>query len=80
VLRLDDDERAHLDRLLAALTPEARKRRKAAVKDTVRPGIRVLLDSIEHLPAVVFSSRLDVLAVNDLGRPCTGRCSTATAR
>jgi hypothetical protein len=26
VLRLDDDERAHLDRLLAALTPEARKR------------------------------------------------------
>jgi transcriptional regulator with XRE-family HTH domain len=72
VLRLDDDERAHLDRLLAALTPEARKRRKAAVKDTVRPGIRVLLDSIEHLPAVVFSSRLDVLAVNDLGRALYG--------
>jgi transcriptional regulator with XRE-family HTH domain len=72
VLRLDDDERVHLDRLLAALTPEARKRRKAAVKDTVRPGIRVLLDSIEHLPAVVFSSRLDVLAVNDLGRALYG--------
>jgi transcriptional regulator with XRE-family HTH domain len=68
VLRLDDDERAHLDRLLAALTPEARKRRTTAVKHSVRPGIRVLLDSIEHLPAVVFSSRLDVLAVNDLGR------------
>lgn len=68
VLRLDDDERAHLDRLLAALTPEARKRRNAAVKDTVSPGIRVLLDSIGHLPAVVFNSRLDVLAVNDLGR------------
>jgi transcriptional regulator with XRE-family HTH domain len=67
-LRLDDDERAHLNRLLAALTPEARKRRTAAVKDTVSPGIRVLLDSLEHLPAVVFNSRLDVLAVNDLGR------------
>lgn len=68
VLRLDDDERAHLDRLLAALTPGARKRRKAPIKDTVSPGIRVLLDSLEHLPAVVFNSRLDVLAANDLGR------------
>ncbi|MFC9659501.1 helix-turn-helix transcriptional regulator [Nocardia sp. NPDC127606] len=69
VLRLDDDERAHLDRLLAALTPEARKRRTAApVKDTVSPGIRVLLDSMGHLPAVVFNSRLDVLAANDVGR------------
>ena len=68
VLRLDDDERRHLDRLLAALTPEARKRREAAVKDTVCPGIRVLLDSMGHLPAVVFNSRLDVLAANELGR------------
>jgi transcriptional regulator with XRE-family HTH domain len=68
VLRLDDDERAHLDRLLAALTPEARKRRTAAVKDTVSTGIRVLLDSVEHLPALVFNTRLDVLAANDLGR------------
>jgi hypothetical protein len=31
-------------------------------------SIRVLLDSMEHLPAVVFNSRLDVLAANDLGR------------
>ena len=68
VLRLSDDERAHLDRLLAALTPEARKRRTAAVKDTVSTGIRVLLDSMEHLPAMVFNARLDVIAVNDLGR------------
>lgn len=68
VLRLDDDERVHLDRLLAALTPQTRKRRKAPAADTVRPGIRVLLDSLPHLPAVVFNSRLDILAVNDLGR------------
>lgn len=72
VLRLDDDERAHLDRLLAALTPEAHKRRKTATKDRVSPGIRVLLDSIEHLPAVVFNSRLDILAINDLGRALYG--------
>ena len=68
VLRLDDDERSHLDRLLAALTPEARKRRTAAAKETVSPGVRVVLNSLQHLPAVVFNSRLDVLAANDLGR------------
>lgn len=68
VLRLDDDERTHLDRLLAALTPEPRKSRRVAVKETVSPGVRVLLDSLHHLPAMVFNSRLDVLAANDLGR------------
>src|SRR4051794_34979334 len=68
VLRLDDDERSHLDRLLAALTPEARKRRKAAVEETISPGVRVVLASLRPLPAVVFNSRLDVLAANDLGR------------
>ena len=68
VLRLDDDERAHLDRLLAALTPEARKRSRVAAKDPVTLGIRVLLDALDHLPAVVFNGRLDILAVNALGR------------
>jgi transcriptional regulator with XRE-family HTH domain len=68
VLRLDGDERAHLDRLLVALTPEARKRSRVAAKEPVTPGLRVLLDSLDHLPAVVFNGRLDVLAVNALGR------------
>lgn len=68
VLRLDDDERAHLDRLLAALTPASRKRSRGAAKDLVTPGIRVLLDSMDHLPAVVFNGRFDILAVNALGR------------
>jgi transcriptional regulator with XRE-family HTH domain len=68
VLRLDDDERGHLDRLLAALTPEARKRRKTPVNESVSPGIRVLLNSLDHLPAVVFNSRYDVVGANDLGR------------
>jgi hypothetical protein len=65
--------------LLAGVSPEYYIRLErgqatgpSAVKDAVRPGIRVLLDSIEHLPAVVFSSRLDVLAVNDLGRALYG--------
>jgi transcriptional regulator with XRE-family HTH domain len=67
VLRLDEDERAHLDRLLAALTPAARKRSRRAAKDLVTPGIRVLLDSMDHLPAVVFNGRFDILAANTLG-------------
>ncbi|MER5322962.1 helix-turn-helix domain-containing protein [Streptosporangium roseum] len=68
VLRLDDDERAHLGRLLAALTPAARKRSRSATKNLVTPGIRVLLDSLDHLPAVVFNGRFDILATNTLGR------------
>jgi len=68
VLRMDDDERAHLDRLLAALTPEARRRGRVAATDPVTPGMRVLLDALVHLPAVVFNGRLDILAVNALAR------------
>jgi len=68
VLRLDDDERAHLGRLLAALTPEARRRSRVATMDPVTQGIRVLLDALDHLPAVVFNGRLDLLAANVLGR------------
>ncbi|WP_172155589.1 helix-turn-helix domain-containing protein [Pseudonocardia broussonetiae] len=68
VLRLDADERAHLGRLLAALTPEARRRKPAPAADPVTPGVRVLLDALDHLPAVVLNARLDVVAVNRLGR------------
>src|SRR3954462_11291063 len=49
-LRLAGGERAHLDRLLAALTPEARKRSRVAAKEPVTPGLGVLLDSSDHLP------------------------------
>src|SRR3954454_831086 len=68
VLRLDADERAHLGPLLPPLTPEAPQRSRVATKDPVTAGVRVLLGSMDHLPAVVFNGRLDVLAVNTLGR------------
>ncbi|MFJ6894072.1 helix-turn-helix domain-containing protein [Streptomyces hokutonensis] len=68
VLGLDDDERAHFGRLLAALTPAARKRSRSAAKGLVTPGVRVLLDSMDQLPAVVFNGRFDILAANALGR------------
>ncbi|MET8830704.1 helix-turn-helix transcriptional regulator [Streptomyces sp. NPDC004610] len=70
VLRLDDDERVHLDRLLAALTPApaARRRGRGTAKDQVAPGIQIMLDSMDHLPAMVLNGRFDILAVNALGR------------
>jgi transcriptional regulator with XRE-family HTH domain len=67
-LRLDNDEREHLNRLLDALTPEARKRRPVLSEDKIRPGVQLLLDSLSHLPAFVFNGRLDIVAANDLGR------------
>jgi len=46
--------------------------------------VQVLLDSLSHLPAMVFNARLDVLAFNDLGRalyasvvPADGPVNTA---
>jgi transcriptional regulator with XRE-family HTH domain len=67
-LRLDADERAHLERLIAALTPAARRKRRPTRPDTVSPGVQVMLDSLHDLPAIVFNGRLDIVAVNDLGR------------
>jgi len=67
-LRLDGDERVHLDRLVAALTPGARRKRRPSKPDTVSPGIQVMLDSLNHLPAIVISGRLDIVATNELGR------------
>jgi transcriptional regulator with XRE-family HTH domain len=66
-LRLDHDERLHLDRLLAALTPENRKQRRPVDRMQVSAGIQVLLDSLQHLPAFVSNARLDLIAVNTLG-------------
>ena len=50
-----------------ALAQKPAHRRRVAAKDPVTPGMRVLLDSMDHLPAVVFNGRLDILAVNALG-------------
>ncbi|MCV7178168.1 helix-turn-helix domain-containing protein [Mycolicibacterium sphagni] len=67
-LHLDADERAHLIRLIDAVGPGRRKRRPTRSHDTVRPGIQVLLDGLDHLPAFVFNRRLDIIATNELGR------------
>jgi transcriptional regulator with XRE-family HTH domain len=67
-LRLGDDERAHLDRLLTGLTPAIHKRRRRPVTETVSDGVQVVLNAMPTLPAVVQNARLDVVAANALGR------------
>jgi transcriptional regulator with XRE-family HTH domain len=67
-LHLSAEERDHLSRLLDALGPNGRKRRPTVSHDTIRPGIQVLLDGLNHLPAFVFNRRLDIIATNDLGK------------
>ena len=39
-LHLDGDERVHLDRLIAALTPRARRKRRLAKPDAISPESR----------------------------------------
>lgn len=67
-LRLDGDERVHLDRLIAALVPAARRKRRSTTTGSVSPGVHVMLDALHDLPAVVFNAHLDIVAINDLGR------------
>ena len=59
---------AHLlDLLRTAGAPARSRQRRPPAPRGVRPTIQRLVDSI-HLPAVVLSGRLDVLAMNPLGR------------
>lgn len=62
-LQLDDAERAHLHHL----AKPRRIRRSAPRPQRVRPGVRLLLDSLPT-PAFVLGRRLDVLATNRMAR------------
>ncbi|MFD8544869.1 helix-turn-helix transcriptional regulator [Streptomyces sp. NPDC059649] len=70
VLRLDDTEQEYL-RTVAR--PAARRRAAAgAAPQKVRPGLRLLLDSIDRVPAFILGRRMDVLAWNALGDAVVG--------
>ncbi|MCO8273779.1 helix-turn-helix transcriptional regulator [Actinoplanes sp. TRM 88003] len=62
--RLDDAEREHLYDLAAKSPRPARRRTTPAV----RPAVQHLLDAMTGAPAYVRNGRLDILAVNPLGR------------
>ncbi|GAA4605798.1 transcriptional regulator with XRE-family HTH domain [Actinoplanes octamycinicus] len=65
VLGLDRVERQHLFNL-------ARPRPAACALRGVRPGVQLLLDLMETVPAFVLGRRMDVLAFNALGDAVNG--------
>jgi hypothetical protein len=67
-LQLNEAERLHLfDLARTANTSPARAARRRAPQQ-VRPGIQLILDGMTDTPAFVRNGRLDVLAINALGR------------
>jgi transcriptional regulator with XRE-family HTH domain len=66
-LKLDEAERAHLMDLARAANVTGRVPRHQSHRQ-VRPGIRRLLAGMSDVVAFVQNGRLDVLAVNTLGR------------
>jgi transcriptional regulator with XRE-family HTH domain len=64
-LQLDLAEREHLTDLLAQ--PTLARRAPAGVQ-RVRPGLYLMLQTLEHVPAFILGRRTDVLAANALAR------------
>ncbi len=69
-LRLDEAERNHLHDLVRAADDGGVRgpRRSRARTQTIRPGMQQLIDAMHGVPAVVQNGRLDVVAINRLGR------------
>ncbi|MGY0018297.1 helix-turn-helix domain-containing protein [Streptomyces sp. cg35] len=69
-LRLSDAEQAHLTRL--AKPKQQRRRARPPRRQTVRPGLRQLLDSLEGVPAYVAGARSEILAWNRMAAALFG--------
>ncbi|MEU0187990.1 helix-turn-helix transcriptional regulator [Streptomyces sp. NPDC006207] len=65
-LHLDATEREHLKDLLAR--PSAATRRAPTGPQRIRPGLLLMLETLQHVPAYVLGRRTDVLASNRLAR------------
>lgn len=61
-LRLDEHEFAHFRNL----AQPASTAKRPAPPQRIRPGLRITLDALSHVPAYVLGPYLDVLAWNDL--------------
>ncbi|WP_406450884.1 helix-turn-helix transcriptional regulator [Streptomyces sp. NBC_00876] len=68
VLRLDATEHAYLRKVAR---PSARTAEPSTVQ-RVRPGLRLLLDTLDRAPAFILGRRMDVLAWNALGDAVVG--------
>ena len=64
-LQLDEAERGHLFNLARAAKPS---RATSRAKPQIRPSVQRILDSMTTAAAFVRNGRLDILAINPLGR------------
>ncbi|TQS43425.1 helix-turn-helix transcriptional regulator [Cryptosporangium phraense] len=67
-LRLDETETTHLLALARAIQPATAPKAPVKPRETVRPGVQAILDSLVNAPAWVSNQRMDFLAGNALGR------------
>ncbi len=65
-LKLNEAEREHLFNLARGAGPATRRRRQPA--QSIHPSVQRILDGMTGIPAFVQSGRLDILAINELGR------------
>jgi transcriptional regulator with XRE-family HTH domain len=78
-LQLDEAERLHLrDLARAANASPARAARRRPPRQ-IRPGIQLILDGMNETPAFVRNGRLDILAINALGRALYSPAFTGSA-
>ncbi len=78
-LQLDDAERSHLHDLAAAQRRRPTRRTTRRTGATVPASLRRVLESMTGSPAFIRNGRLDILAVNNLGRALYAPLFTATA-
>jgi transcriptional regulator with XRE-family HTH domain len=67
-LQLDEAERHHLLNLARAANSRPARAAPRRVPQQIRPAIRLILDGMTDTPAFIRNGRLDVLAINALGR------------
>lgn len=67
-LLLDDAETDHLHDLARAADPRPPRQRRAKADSTVRPSLQRFLDAVTGAPVWVRDRRMNVIAVNPLGR------------
>jgi transcriptional regulator with XRE-family HTH domain len=67
-LQLDEAERTHLFNLARAARAARADRTPRRARSRVRPSVQRILDSMVTTPAFVRNGRLDLLAINALGR------------
>ncbi len=77
-LQLDDAERQHLfdlARSIGGTAPRTRRRKPSAEP---RPAVRAILAGMTGVPAYVRTSRMEIVAANQLCRALYGVFSTRT--